>query len=137
VKLWAFWSWSLNPRDTDDSALERAVYAASYVPVLVLAAIGAALLAWRRRVRPLLFVLVPIALFTAVHLVIFGYTRLRAPLDPLLMVLAGVTVTEAATALATTLDRRWRSASSSSGVPSARSPGPTPATQSPPPRSPG
>lgn len=92
IKLVAFWTPELNPRTAGDSRLKRAVYAVSYGPVAILASIGAIVL-WRRGARrELVFLCAILAAFTAAHVLSVGYSRLRAPVDPLLMIMAGTTV---------------------------------------------
>jgi 4-amino-4-deoxy-L-arabinose transferase-like glycosyltransferase len=99
VKLVAFWSWNLNPRTYGDTGLKQTLYTASYVPLVLLALAALAGLLSPGRRRQLSFILLSLGLFTLMHLAIFGYTRLRAPIDLLLMVLASLTLVDAAQAV--------------------------------------
>jgi 4-amino-4-deoxy-L-arabinose transferase-like glycosyltransferase len=97
VKLVAFWTWDLNPHTGGDAGTKNALYEATYGPLLALALLGAAL-GWSRGVRRrgVAAIMLVIVVFTAVHVLTVGYTRLRAPLDPLLMLLAAVLLVELA-----------------------------------------
>lgn len=87
VKFIAFWSWNLNPRTGGDTGTKEAIYETTYGPLLVLGLLGA-VVGWGARRRSTAAVLVVLLVFTAVHVLTVGYTRLRAPIDPLLMILA-------------------------------------------------
>jgi 4-amino-4-deoxy-L-arabinose transferase-like glycosyltransferase len=90
TKLWKFWSWRLNPRlEESGSPLLRAfpyVYTASYLPVLLLGALGVFLTrrSWREHCVLLLLFLG----YSLLHMVVYGFTRLRLPLDQFVMVYA-------------------------------------------------
>lgn len=99
VKLVAYWSWNLNPKTIGTTRAKEAVYTASYAPLLVLAALSLILLTLRQFRRELLFVLLTVVTFSAANILIVGYSRVRAPIDPLLMVLAGAFVVRVALAL--------------------------------------
>jgi 4-amino-4-deoxy-L-arabinose transferase-like glycosyltransferase len=104
VKLVAFWSWQLNPRTYGETGAKDVIYTATYGPLLVLALLGSAA-AWRWRRRAVLFLWSVILAFTAVHVLTVGYTRLRAPLDPLLMLPAAALVLDVGKRLASTRAR--------------------------------
>ena len=96
VKFVAFWSWDLNPTTRGDSGLKDTLYKLSFLPLLVLSLLAVPGLRDGARRRKLLFLALPLFLFTVVHMLIFGYTRLRVPIDLLLMVLAGLTLVDTA-----------------------------------------
>lgn len=89
VKLIAFWTWNLNPRTSGETGTKNGVYTLTYAPLLLLALAGTVLGALQCR-RAALFLWAVLLVFTAVHVLTVGYTRLRAPIDPLLMLLASM-----------------------------------------------
>lgn len=95
IKLIAFWSWDLNPRTGGDAGTKQVFYTATYGPLLLLGLIGAAV-GWGMRRRSVLVIMSVVVAFTAVNVLTVGYTRLRAPLDPLLMLLAAGLVVDLA-----------------------------------------
>ena len=96
VKLEAFWSWDLNPRTLGQTGTKEALYTITYAPLLFVALAGLALGIRPGRRRELGFVALILAAFTLIHVLVVGYTRLRAPLDPLLMAVASLVLAEAA-----------------------------------------
>jgi len=80
----------------------EAVSLASYVPVLLAGILGllvslrgspnAMNRAWGPRVRVLVWLLLPVVVFTLVHMVFVGSVRYRLPMMPFVMVLSGVGV---------------------------------------------
>ena len=97
LKIWKFWSWFKNPRtnalspSAANSLLAdswEAVYTLSYLPVLVFAVGGIYLM--RRNWRQHAIFLLLFAGYTALHAVVYGFTRLRVPIDQFLMVYAAV-----------------------------------------------
>jgi len=90
VKARAFWDWHLNPKTLGDTHMKNRIYTLTYLPLLavsVLAALLCLVLPGRR--RAFFFLGFVVGGFTLVHVLVVGYTRLRAPLDPLLMAFAG------------------------------------------------
>jgi 4-amino-4-deoxy-L-arabinose transferase-like glycosyltransferase len=110
VKLQAFWSWDLNPRTHGDSRLKELLYTVSYLPLLLVALVSVARVVRPHRRRPLAFVAILLAAFTAIHVLLVGYTRVRAPLDPLLMLLAASLLVDAAPAVGLIAERLRRTA---------------------------
>jgi hypothetical protein len=92
VKAEAFWSWNLNPTTAGDTRLKELVYTASYAPTIVLALLAVIFLRAAR--RSLVFLALILAAFFVVHVLTVGYTRLRAPIDPLLIALASAAAVE-------------------------------------------
>lgn len=99
VKAEAFWSWDLNPRTTGDTQAKSMLYTATYAPLALLALVSLWNLLVPARRRHLAMMLLVLAAFTAVHVLTVGYTRLRAPADAFLMVLAAAAVLDIARAV--------------------------------------
>lgn len=84
-RLWRPW-----PYAQDYSGLFLAVVsAAAYLPVLVLAIAGAIAMVRRRDVK-LLPIILFIGFLTAVHMITIGSLRYRFPMEPFLVILAGL-----------------------------------------------
>jgi 4-amino-4-deoxy-L-arabinose transferase-like glycosyltransferase len=83
LRIW--WPWPVN--DAYRSIGVIIVSVASFVPVLLLAAVG--LLTSRRRLRPLSPILVFALGYTAVLMILVGTIRYRLALEPFLIVFAG------------------------------------------------
>ena len=88
VKFEAFWSPYLNPETSGDGPAKEIAYTLSYSPVLVLACLALLVVPGARARRGMLIILTIALAFTVAHVLTVGYTRLRAPLDPLLLALA-------------------------------------------------
>lgn len=88
VKFEAFWSPYLNPDTPDEERAEGLAYTLSYSLVLALACLALVVVPGTRPRRGMLVILAIVFSFTAAHVLTVGYTRLRAPLDPLLLTLA-------------------------------------------------
>jgi hypothetical protein len=87
VRLWQPW-----PHAVEYSgALIAVISAASYLPLLVLAMIGAGWCA-RHNPRAVLPIVLLIGFLTAVHMVTIGSLRYRFPMEPFLAILAGAPV---------------------------------------------
>jgi hypothetical protein len=95
IKLEAFWSWDLNPKTLGETGTKELLYTATYLPLLLVALAGLALGLRVGRRREVAFCALLLAAFTLIHVLVVGYTRLRAPLDPLLMALAAFVLVEA------------------------------------------
>jgi 4-amino-4-deoxy-L-arabinose transferase-like glycosyltransferase len=100
IKLEAFWSWDLNPKTLGQTRVKELLYTATYLPLLLVALAGCAVGLWTGRRREFGFVALILGAFTLIHVLVVGYTRLRAPLDPLLMALAASVLADVAAALA-------------------------------------
>lgn len=87
VKFEAFWSWHLNPKTIGTTHAKEVVYTATYGPVLVFALLSLFLIGVAERRRQILYLWLPIATYAAANVLIVGYSRVRAPLDALLIVL--------------------------------------------------
>ncbi len=70
------------------SAIIRAMIPSMSIPIFLLAAIGL-LLTWKRKRKDLLVVYLVIALVIAENAIFYGQPRFRAPIEPLLVLLAG------------------------------------------------
>ena len=84
-KFECFWTWELNPRsDARFFKVWSLIYAVSYIPILCMGLLGIATLAYRRggMSAPLWVIFA----YTLMHSVVFGFTRLRLPMDQMLMV---------------------------------------------------
>jgi len=96
IKLEAFWSWDLNPKTLGETRTKELLYTATYLPLLLVGLAGLALGLRIGRRREVGFCALILGAFTLIHVLVVGYTRLRAPLDPLLMALASLVLVEAA-----------------------------------------
>jgi hypothetical protein len=88
LKVIALWSWRLEPLTL--SWVKQAVYAVSYVPVLILGVIGFWL--QRDKWRQTSLFLTLFLSFTLFSAVTYGVTRYRAPIDAYLIIMASVSV---------------------------------------------
>jgi 4-amino-4-deoxy-L-arabinose transferase-like glycosyltransferase len=95
IKLEAFWSWDLNPKTLGQTHVKELLYTATYLPLLLVALAGCLVGLGSGRRREVGFVALILGAFTLIHVLVVGYTRLRAPLDPLLMALASLALVEA------------------------------------------
>lgn len=95
IKFIKFWSWTYNPimssyiRGTIEN--RQWVYFISYVPLLSSLPFGLYFLLKKSWMLFLLFGGIIIT-YTAAHMVVIGFSRARLPLDPLLMVFLGITM---------------------------------------------
>jgi hypothetical protein len=88
LKVIALWSWKLEPLTL--SWVKQAVYAVSYVPVLILGIMGFWLQSDKWRQTSLFLTLfISFTLFSAVT---YGVTRYRTPIDAYLIIMASVSV---------------------------------------------
>jgi 4-amino-4-deoxy-L-arabinose transferase-like glycosyltransferase len=88
VKFEAFWSPQLNPNTSGDGAAKELAYTLSYSVILALACLALVIVHGARARRGMLIILTIALAFTVAHVLTVGYTRVRAPLDPLLLALA-------------------------------------------------
>ena len=88
LKVIALWSWRLEPLTL--SWVKQAVYAVSYVPVLILGVMGFWL--QRDKWRQTSLFLTLFFSFTLFSAVTYGVTRYRAPIDAYLIIMASVSV---------------------------------------------
>jgi 4-amino-4-deoxy-L-arabinose transferase-like glycosyltransferase len=90
-KFIKFWSPFYNPVAKSyafgGGSIRRVVYTTTYFPILLLAIPGAVVL-WRQHRAGTLMLLGLIGFYTLAHMIAMGYSRLRLPLDPVLMVFA-------------------------------------------------
>ena len=90
-KFIKFWTPFYNPvakrYDFGGADLRKLVYTASYLPVLLLAIPGAFVLSRQHKAGAWLLIGL-IAFYTVAHMIAMSYSRLRLPLDPILMVFA-------------------------------------------------
>lgn len=93
LKFIKFWSWTYNPIASSytyiSSQMRQWVYFISYIPLLVSIPFGLYFLARKSPICLLLFLSI-IVTYTGAHMIIMGYTRLRLPLDPILMLFFGI-----------------------------------------------
>lgn len=94
-KFRKFWSPFYNPVSRQfaygNSNLRQLAHFVSYTPILILSLPGFVWLARRKKAFAALIGGL-IFFFTLAHMIAMGYSRLRLPIDPLLMVLAGLAV---------------------------------------------
>jgi len=95
MKLWKLWTWRYSPvptcPDPRQDMLRRSVHALSYGLLLVLSAIGLGLNfsgQWRHHSLVLLY----FVCYSALHAIIYGFSRLRWPIDQFLIIYAAYTV---------------------------------------------
>ncbi|MFQ6070844.1 MAG: glycosyltransferase family 39 protein [Candidatus Aminicenantales bacterium] len=94
VKLWKFWSWNYNPvpttSDPVQDILRQVIYTVSYFPLLFLAFPGVVISRriWRTHS---IFIMLFIG-YSALHALVYGFSRLRVPLDQFLIIYASVTL---------------------------------------------
>jgi 4-amino-4-deoxy-L-arabinose transferase-like glycosyltransferase len=97
VKFQKFWSWSITPRmesyKYSSHNLRQTVYFLSYVPLLLLAPLGFVILFRRNRTAAVMLLGVLVT-YTLAHMIVMGFTRARLPIDPILMILAGISVAQ-------------------------------------------
>jgi len=95
LKFVKFWTWKYNPIKSSYSygnkQLRKWVHLASYIPLLIALPFGLFFLA-RKSFLFFLLILGIILMYTCAHMIIMGYSRLRLPLDPLLMLILGITI---------------------------------------------
>jgi len=94
IKFIKFWSWTYNPTMSSyvfgSNRIRQLIYFATYIPLLLTLSFGLFILL--RKSRSLFFLFVGIlVIYTAAHMVVMGFSRARLPLDPLLMILFGIT----------------------------------------------
>ena len=101
IKCVKFWSWTYNGYSPSKSSygfgdhkIRKYVYFLSYVPLLILFLPGFWLLSRQSQSHFMLFSCT-ILTYTVAHMIVIGYTRLRLPLDPLLMILLGIVISRA------------------------------------------
>lgn len=91
LKLWKFWSFKYNPVPTSphpiQDRLRRYAYTLSYFPLLCLAIPGI-LIAITQKYRLQYSLLLLFCGYSALHSIVFGFSRLRVPLDQFLMIYA-------------------------------------------------
>ena len=98
LAVWKFlklWSPIYNPTGNSylygSTLLRKTLNASSYIPILILSIYGSWQLFLNKEKHSfLIFFFTLILCFTLAHMIVMGYTRLRLPLDPILMLLAGV-----------------------------------------------
>ena len=95
IKFVKFWSWTYNPTMSSyafgNNKIRQWVYFTSYVPILFSLPFGLYFLLKKSRLLFFLFVGI-LTTYTAAHMVVMGLSRARLPLDPLLMILLGITI---------------------------------------------
>lgn len=95
LKFVKFWSWVRTPKS---SSLEfgsnqgrELVFFLSYFPLLVFMPIGLLLL-MKKRKNEFYLIFGIIILYTMAHMIAMGFTRARVPIDPFLMLFAGISL---------------------------------------------
>lgn len=105
IKFIKFWSWTYNPIMSSytygNNKIRQWVYFTSYVPLLFSLPLGLYFLLKKSRMLFFLFVGI-LATYTAAHMVVIGFSRARLPLDPLLMILLGITISAVCSKIRTT-----------------------------------
>jgi len=93
LKFEKFWSWVRNPSSstplTSDNPTRQTIYFISYFPLLVFFPIGLFLLYKKEKKLFLLFFGI-LFFYTLAHMIVMGFTRLRLPIDPILMISSGI-----------------------------------------------
>lgn len=95
IKFIKFWTWTYNPI-TEQYAIGTAkarnlVYFISYFPLLISIPFGLSYLIKKSPISFVLFFGILIT-YTLAHMIVMGYSRLRLPLDPILMIFLGITI---------------------------------------------
>lgn len=107
IKLIKFWSWTYNPIMSSyiHGTIEdrQRVYFISYVPLLLSLPFGLYFLLKKSWMLFLLFGGIFVT-YTAAHMVVMGFSRTRLPLDPLIMILLGITISAICSKIRTTLN---------------------------------
>jgi 4-amino-4-deoxy-L-arabinose transferase-like glycosyltransferase len=90
LKFWKFWSWHLNPRPETKYPIEilntNIIYTLSYLPILSLGLFG---IIWLRRSWKKLSIFLAIfSGYSLLHSVVYGFSRLRIPIDQFLFIYA-------------------------------------------------
>jgi 4-amino-4-deoxy-L-arabinose transferase-like glycosyltransferase len=95
VKFQKFWSLSITPRmesyKYSSHSWRQAVYFLSYAPLLLLMPFGLVILSGHNRAAAVMISGV-LATYTLAHMIVMGFTRARLPIDPVLMILAGISI---------------------------------------------
>lgn len=90
IKFWKFWTWNYNPvptsEDKNQDVLRRKVYIVSYLPLLIFAILGIVLT--RKNWRTLSIFYLLFFGYSLLHTILYGFTRLRVPIDQFLMIFA-------------------------------------------------
>lgn len=94
IKFWKLWTWNYNPVPSSQNSFEdlmrRVVYTLSYLPILVLALYGIVLTRHFWRSHSILFLL--FFGYSLLHTVVYGFSRLRVPIDQFLIIYSAYTV---------------------------------------------
>ncbi|MGA1871237.1 MAG: glycosyltransferase family 39 protein [bacterium] len=96
IKFMKFWSWNFNPipfpRSTESFLfkIRRIVYTISYLPILLLGILGIWLTRYCWRTHSI-FLLIFIG-YSVMHTIIYGFTRLRVPIDQFLIIYAAYSI---------------------------------------------
>ena len=94
IKFWKFWSWNYNPVPTNPDPLQdrlrRIAYTVSFLPILILSLVGIFFTrdTWRTHS---IFLLIFVG-YSALHTIVYGFSRLRVPIDQFLMIYAAYTL---------------------------------------------
>lgn len=95
IKFVKFWSLTYNPVVSSyaygSNTIRQHVYFVTYAPLLFTVFLGLYFLE-RKSLSLFLMFLGIMVTYTAAHMIVMGFTRTRLPLDPLLMVLFGITI---------------------------------------------
>lgn len=97
LKAQKLWTWNRNPVSSaltfGSNESRQTINIITYLPLLLLSPFGLFVLTKKNAPVALLFLAI-ICCFTLAHMVVMGFTRARLPLDPLLMVLFGIALSE-------------------------------------------
>ena len=95
IKFVKFWSWTYNPVDSSYTfgslKIRQLIYFISYIPLLFSIPSGLFFLSKKSKINFLLFSGILIT-YTVAHVIVMGFSRLRLPLDLVLMILFGITI---------------------------------------------
>jgi len=93
LKFVKFWSWVRNPSSSkpgiSSNQTRQIVYFISYFPLLIFFPIGLFLLYNKKKEYFFLFLGI-LFFYTLAHMIVMGFTRLRLPIDPILMISSGI-----------------------------------------------
>ena len=98
LKFRKFWSWNYNPTSGrykyGKLRTRQLAYFLSFSPLLLSLPFGLVVL-FKKSFPHFMLLSGILFTYTAAHMIVMGYSRLRLPLDPLLMILLGITISAA------------------------------------------
>jgi len=94
LKLWKFWSWRYNPapnsKNLSVDIFWHLIFTFSYLPILILGLIGIMLTRHTWRIHSILLLI--FIGYSILHTVVYGFSRLRIPIDQFLMLYSAYSI---------------------------------------------